>query len=96
MSKRIPLNRKKKLDRQVYSEREYFSQRHAQWDRYHVKRPRLPTNNDKEVRWLDTKFQPKSIRLFLGTHNSEVSDIDSILLYEYHYYFLAGGQPNSS
>lgn len=56
----------------TYAETEYFSQRHRQWARYHVLRPRLPRITDENEKWLETIFQPKTLRTFVGKHNHEV------------------------
>jgi hypothetical protein len=55
----------------TYAETEYFSQRHRQWSRYHVLRPRLPRPTDEK--WLETVFQPKTLKTFVGKHNHEVT-----------------------
>jgi hypothetical protein len=57
----------------TYAETEYFSQRHRQWSRYHVLRPRLPRSSDEK--WLETLFQPKTLKTFVGKHNQEVIKI---------------------
>jgi hypothetical protein len=54
----------------TYAELEYFSQRHRQWARYHVLRPRLPKPTDE--RWLETVFQPRTLKSYVGKHNNEV------------------------
>jgi Cdc6-like AAA superfamily ATPase len=53
----------------TYAENEYFSQRHRQWARYHVLRPRLPRPTDEK--WLETVFQPRTLKSFVGKHNHE-------------------------
>ena len=61
---------KKSLDgNKTYAENEYFSQRHRQWARYHVQRPRLPRATDEK--WLETVFQPRTLKLFVGKHLNE-------------------------
>lgn len=62
----------------TYAESEYFSQRHRQWTRYHVLRPRLPKITDDHEKWIETLFQPRTLKSFLGKHNHEVSFILSL------------------
>jgi hypothetical protein len=63
---------KKIQDSKTYAENMYFSQRNRQWFRFAVQRPRLPKAADKTEKWLETKFQPRTLRTFIGKHNNEV------------------------
>lgn len=66
-------SKKKQEDPGTYAEKVYFSQRHKQWQRYEVKKPRLPKESEPNEKWLETKFQPRTLGAFVGKHNSEVS-----------------------
>lgn len=54
----------------TYAETNNWSQRHKFW-KIHVKKPRLPNDNDINERWIK-KYIPSSIRLFKGDHNNEI------------------------
>lgn len=56
----------------TYAEKEYFSQRHKQWPRYFVHKPRLPREGEAKEKFLETKFQPRTLGTFVGKHNTEV------------------------
>lgn len=76
--KMLKLNRKLKKSLELnktYSESEYFSQRHRQWKRYSVNKPRLPKNIDINEKWLETLFQPRTLKTFVGKHNNEVNKL---------------------
>jgi hypothetical protein len=64
--------KKKQEELGTYAEKVYFSQRHKQWHRYEVKKPRLPKESEQAEKWLETKFQPRTLNTFVGKHNTEV------------------------
>ena len=59
-------------DGETYAERNYWSQRHKNWKKFHVKMPRLPQQKDVDERWIE-KYIPGSLRSFKGDHNNEVT-----------------------
>mmetsp|Transcript_20039 Transcript_20039/g.28786 ORF Transcript_20039/g.28786 Transcript_20039/m.28786 type:complete len:519 (+) Transcript_20039:89-1645(+) len=65
---------KKVQDNRVYAEKVYYSQRHRQWPRYEVSKPRQPKLSDGKEKWLETKFQPRTLKSFVGKHNNEIQD----------------------
>lgn len=71
----------------TYSESEYFSQRHRQWNRYYTSKPRLPKSSDLNDKWLETLFQPRTLKTFVGKHNNEVYFL-SLFLFLFLFLFL--------
>eukprot|EP01039_Chlorochromonas_danica_P004351 gene4350-4772_t len=51
----------------LYAEREFWSPQGTLWRRYAVPRPRLPSEADRRIRWVDQVSQaPQSFSAFLG------------------------------
>jgi chromosomal replication initiation ATPase DnaA len=58
---------------ELYAEKNIWSQHHAAWKRFYVRKPRLPVPEDEESRWAeDMKYRPPSFSLFIGRHNDEL------------------------
>ncbi|KAJ1393777.1 hypothetical protein B484DRAFT_408099 [Ochromonadaceae sp. CCMP2298] len=65
--RRIIVNVNAKL---LYAENHIWSQRYQLWNRYRVKKPRLPKETDKTLRIVDDPDNgPKTFGTFAGNHN---------------------------
>jgi len=62
----------KTVDQATYAEYNYFSELNHMWRRYRTKAPRLPSDADRETKWISTLFQPPLLNTFFGTHNKKV------------------------
>jgi hypothetical protein len=57
----------------LYSENNIWSQRYKQWNRYQVRKPRLPSPLYINTRLVDNEDNiPKSFNLFVGKHNTPI------------------------
>ena len=61
------------VDQATYAEHHYFSDRNVIWRRFDTKKPRMPTDADRENKWTSTLFQPPFLNTFFGTQNKKVS-----------------------
>lgn len=56
----------------IYAEREIWSPQHAIWERFAVRLPRLPTDEDRQARWVDDPANsPRSFQGYVGGHNQD-------------------------
>lgn len=68
----------------IYAERELWSPQFALWARYAVSKPRLPTEEDNNTRWVDLPVNsPRSFGGFIGEHLKEF--FDAIELWNVHF-----------
>lgn len=57
----------------LYAEREIWSPQYALWRRYMVSKPRLPTQEDLNERWVEMPVNsPRNFATFIGTHNQDL------------------------
>lgn len=63
---------------ELYADKSIWSHRFRDkttlvWDKYQVKKPRLPREDDNEHRWVDMQInKPLSLTTMIGKHNDEL------------------------
>ena len=58
---------------ELYADKNIWSQRFKAWDKYRVRKPRMPKPEDLKTRWVDSPLnKPANIPSMLGKHNNEI------------------------
>jgi hypothetical protein len=62
------------METELYAEKNIWSQHHAAWKKFAVRKPRLPIPDDGISRWYeDMKYRPAGFSMFIGHHNDEIT-----------------------